>query len=141
MACEPCARNEMCMLLLLMLSVSHDAQNACGRVRCVLYHRLFRCEELEENNAVFTSGEARFPSSFLKNKKRVVLGSPHLDLRTGGVVSYISQRTTGAMYGCGDMCVDIHVCPMCTWSYTDDIFNHLKTKKKQIVCPLLDSRA
>lgn len=103
----------------------------------MLHHRLFRLEELEEKNPVFTSEK----HAFMLNKELVVLGSPHLDLRTGGVVSYISQRTTGAMYGCGDMCVDIHVCPMCTWSYTDDIFNHLKTKKKQIVCPLLDSRA
>jgi len=63
-----------------------------------------------------------------KGKELVVLGSPHLDLRTGGVISYITEKTIGPTYGCGDVCVDITGCPGCCSSYTGDILNYLKEK-------------
>lgn len=61
-------------------------------------------------------------------KELVVLGSPHLDLQTGGVISYITEITVGAIYGCGDTCVDIQGCSKCTNSYKGDILEYLKTR-------------
>ncbi|CAM9144075.1 unnamed protein product, partial [Ectocarpus sp. 8 AP-2014] len=61
-------------------------------------------------------------------KELVVLGSPHLDLQTGGVISYITEKTVGAVYGCGDTCVDIQGCSKCPKSYKGDILEYLKTR-------------
>ena len=61
-------------------------------------------------------------------KELVVLGSPHLDLRTGGVISYVTESTIGTLYGCGDTCVDMQGCRGCPTSYKGDILEYLKTK-------------
>lgn len=73
-----------------------------------------------------------------KGKELVVLGSPHLDLRTGGVISYITEKTIGPTYGCGDVCVDIAGCSTCCRSYTCDILDYLKTKRPKS-CVLFSS--
>jgi len=36
------------------------------------------------------------------NKELVVLGSPHLGLVDGGVISFVTEKTIGPVYGCGD---------------------------------------
>ena len=61
-------------------------------------------------------------------KELVVLGSPHLGLRTGGVISYATEKTIGPTYGCGDVCVDFQGCHKCSKSYTGDILDYLRTK-------------
>lgn len=85
----------------------------------VLYSRAKRCAE---NNKV----------------ELVVVGSPHLDLRTGGVISYMTERTIGPVYGCGDTCVDIAGCSSCCNSYTGDVLEYLKTKRPKS-CVLFSS--
>ena len=61
-------------------------------------------------------------------KELIVLGSPHLGLRTGGVISYVTEKTIGPTYGCGDVCVDFQGCHKCSKSYTGDILDYLRTK-------------
>ncbi len=66
----------------------------------------------------------------LKMKKElIVVGSPHLDLRTGGVISFLTEKTIGPVYGCGDTCVDIQGCTGCDNSYTGDVLDYLKTRE------------
>lgn len=62
-------------------------------------------------------------------KELVVVGSPKLDLQTGGVISYLTEKTIGPVYGCGDTCVDIQGCSGCETSYTGDILDYLKTRQ------------
>jgi len=65
-----------------------------------------------------------------ENKKTlVVLGAPKLGLTEGGVVSFVSGKITGNIYGCGDICVDIIGCESCRKSYSGDILDFLKTQK------------
>ena len=64
----------------------------------------------------------------IHSKKLVVLGSPHLDLQTGGVISYVTEKTFGPSYGCGDVCVDIEGCRNCEVTYTGDILDFLKNQ-------------
>ena len=59
-------------------------------------------------------------------KKLVVLGAPTLGLSEGGVVSYMTQKTIGNVYGCGDICVDLLGCGSCRESYSGDILDFLK---------------
>lgn len=75
----------------------------------VLYSRAVRCASQEK-------------------KELVVLGSPHLDIQTGGVVSYATEKTVGVGYGCGNTCVDIQGCSTCPNSYRGDILDYLKTR-------------
>lgn len=58
--------------------------------------------------------------------KLVVVGSPSLDLQTGGLISYATEKTLGPSYGCGDVCVDIQGCPKCEVSYTGDVLDFLR---------------
>lgn len=58
--------------------------------------------------------------------KLVVVGSPHLDLQDGGLISYATEKITGPMYGCGDICVDLKGCPKCRVSYTGDVLEFLR---------------
>ena len=75
---------------------------------------------------VLYSRAVRFATQ--KKKELVVLGSPHLDLQTGGVVSYVAEKTVGAVYGCGDTCVDIQGCSTCFNTFKGDILDYLKTR-------------
>jgi hypothetical protein len=59
-------------------------------------------------------------------KKLVVVGSPSLDLVEGGLISFVTEKTFGPSYGCGDVCVDITGCPKCEVSYTGDILDFLR---------------
>ncbi len=72
------------------------------------------------------------------NKILVVLGSPSSDFSTGGVVSYITIKTFGTMYGCGDICVDLQGCGTCERSYTGDILEFL-SKQKDNSCVLFST--
>lgn len=85
----------------------------------VLYSRAKRCAE---NNKV----------------ELVVVGSPNLDFRTGGVISNITEKTIGPVYGCGDCCVDFAGCSSCSKSYTGDVLEYLKTKSPKS-CVLFSS--
>ena len=62
------------------------------------------------------------------NKELVVLGSPHLGLVDGGVISFVTEKTIGPVYGCGDTCVDIIGCNGCRKSYKGDILDYLRTR-------------
>lgn len=97
------------LLVLYLVCCCVDSLIVRNVKKKVLYSRAVRCASRSE-------------------KELVVLGSPHLDLQTGGVISYITEKTVGAVYGCGDMCVDIQGCSKCTKSYTGDILEYLKTR-------------
>jgi hypothetical protein len=99
------------------------------RILIVLYFVCCCVDSLIVRNVkkkVLYSRAVRYASKM--KKELVVLGSPHLDLQTGGVISYITEKTVGAVYGCGDICVDIQGCSKCTSSYQGDILDFLKTK-------------
>ena len=72
------------------------------------------------------------------NKVLVVLGSPSLDLSTGGVVSYVTVKIIGSVYGCGDICVDLEGCGTCENSYTGDILEFL-SKQDDDSCVLFST--
>ena len=57
------------------------------------------------------------------NLKLVVVGSPKLDLQTGGLISYATEKTLGPSYGCGDVCVDVQGCPGCDVEYIGDVLD------------------
>jgi hypothetical protein len=67
-------------------------------------------------------------SSQKQKKLLVVLGSPKLGLSDGGIVSYITEKTIGTVYGCGDICIDLLGCSSCRKSYSGDILDFLKGK-------------
>lgn len=112
-------RNLKTLLLIYMVCCCVDSLIVRNVKKKVLYARAKRC--------ALTLG-----------KELVVLGSPHLDLRTGGVISYITEKTMGPTYGCGDVCVDIAGCSKCCKSYTGDILDFLKTKRPKS-CVLFSS--
>lgn len=57
-----------------------------------------------------------------------MLGSPHVDIAAGDVISYVTEKMVVVGYGCGDTCVDMLSCSGYSWSYKGDIIDYLKTR-------------